>query len=44
MIEEREMRLRPSKEKEEANRILNQLEGMKASFRDKEVELPKRQA
>ena len=38
------MRLRPSKEKEEANLVLGQLEGLKTSLRETEAQVPKRQA
>jgi hypothetical protein len=44
LIDERELRRRPSKEKEEANQILGRLEGLKSSLKESEPSLPKRQA
>jgi hypothetical protein len=43
-IEERDTRLKPSKEKEETNRILGQLDGLRTSLSEKQDQLPKRQA
>ena len=44
LIDERDLRLRPSREKEEANQILGHLEGLKSSLKESEPSLPKRQA
>jgi hypothetical protein len=44
LIDERDLRLRPSREKEEANQVLGRLEGLKSSLKESEPSLPKRQA
>ena len=44
LIDERDLRLRPSREKEEANQVLGRLEGLKSSLKEREPSLPKRQA
>jgi hypothetical protein len=42
LIDERDLRLRPSREKEEANQVLGRLEGLKSSLKESEPSLPKR--
>ena len=41
-MDERDMRMRPSKEKEEAHKVLGQIEGLKTKLRDNDSKIPKR--
>ena len=41
-MDERDMRMRPSKEKEEAHKILGQIDGLKTRLRENDSKIPKR--
>jgi len=41
-MDERDMRIRPSKEKEEAKKVLGQIEGLKNRLRENDSKIPKR--
>ena len=41
-MDERDMRMRPSKEKEEAYKVLGQIEGLKTRLRENDSKIPKR--
>ena len=41
-MDERDMRMRPSKEKEEAHKVLGQIERLKTRLRENDSKIPKR--
>ena len=41
-MDQRDMRMRPSKEKEEAHKVLGQIEGLKTRLRENDSKIPKR--